>query len=129
MQTKEIPPRLVEPKVPIEDIVTTPSDFTTDQQIRYSSLPRMGGESDCGWAETLTDADFAAFSALLGKNIQTKQDLLDRVRSMVSVDVGGVAIPLEPALLDRLKSRCFHQPFDEFLRGVIRKQLFDYTGS
>lgn len=67
-------------------------------------------------------------SHYLGFNLQSADQLIARVKEMSTLSVEGVEITLEPALLQRLKSRCFKQELGDLLRFEIRRQLRAFVG-
>ncbi len=79
-------------------------------------------------AMTLSQNDLNRLSALTGKNILTRDDLISQVTFLSCVTVEGVQVALEPGLLSRLKSRCYKQEFPMFLRETVVKQLHDFCG-
>ena len=51
------------------------------------------------------------------------------MKSMTSLNLNGLEVTLEPALLQRLKSRCVgRQDFCEFLSAEITRQLRAFVG-
>jgi hypothetical protein len=77
----------------------------------------------------LDDEQLKELSSALGLNISSAAQLVSRVRSMTSFDLDGMQITLEPALLQRLKSRCVgRQDFCEFLSAEITRQLRAFVG-
>ena len=77
----------------------------------------------------LTPEQVLELSVLLGRNVNDRRDLIKAVRNLSTISVDGLALTLEPYLLNRLKSRC--HPTEEwgvFLRRVIVEQLNAYAG-
>lgn len=77
---------------------------------------------------TLSQDDLNRLSALTGKNILTRDDLISQITFLSCITVDGVQIPLEPGLLSRLKSRCYKEEFPSFLKRTVIKQLHDFCG-
>jgi hypothetical protein len=77
---------------------------------------------------TLSDDQLKELSKALGLNITSSAGLVSRVKSMTSLNLDGLEITLEPALLQRLKSRCVRQDFREFVSNEITRQLRAYVG-
>lgn len=92
------------------------------------TLAEVFKAEDDDTAITLTQDDVNRLSALVGRNILTRDDLISQVAFLTCVTVDGVQIPLEPGLLSRLKSRCYRTPFPDFLRQTVVKQLHDFAG-
>ena len=78
----------------------------------------------------VTPEDSREIQKTLGRNFQSNKAGLARcVANMATVSVEGLEIQLPENLLQRLKSRCIHQPdFREWLRGVIILTLQQYVG-
>ena len=79
-------------------------------------------------AMRLSTADVRELSKSLGLNINSSEMLVSRVKAMTALDIDGLEIVLEPALLQRLKSRCVRQDFQQFLSNEITRQLRAYVG-
>ena len=80
-------------------------------------------------AMVLTFADISLIGKMMRKNLSGKEDLLATIASLNMVSVEGVAVTLEPRLLQRLKSRCLDKDrFSGWLAEVVVKQLHDYAG-
>tara|TARA_R110000868_G_scaffold411621_1_gene706462 strand:+ start:4675 stop:5010 length:336 start_codon:yes stop_codon:yes gene_type:complete len=78
----------------------------------------------------LTKAQVALLSAALGKNIMSAEDLVATAEKLSTINVEGVAVMLEPYLLNRLKSRCHpSKKFPEFLKETVIAQLSGYAGA
>ena len=77
---------------------------------------------------TLDDSQLKDLSKSLGLNINSSEMLVSRVKAMTALDIDGLEIVLEPALLQRLKSRCVRQDFQQFLSNEITRQLRAYVG-
>lgn len=67
------------------------------------------------------------FEKLLGRNFSTAEALLAAVRTLMTVKVADIEVPLQPTLLQRLRTRCFGQTFDQFLTERIVRELEEYT--
>jgi hypothetical protein len=120
--TKETKARLVE-----KGLLPTDEDIAAmvegEKMLAKPATAPLGPEE-----RLLSDEDLGAFSAALGLNIQTKHELLWRVKQMTTVNVEGVKITLDPRLLTRLHSRAVRIPFPDYLRDTVRKALFDVCG-
>lgn len=81
-------------------------------------------------AFSLTQADLNLLSPLLGRNVQSKAELLRAVGMLTGISVDGVGITLEPGLLARLKTRASanRAGFPEFVRKTVIEQLHSYVG-
>jgi len=91
------------------------------------------------WIEKLDDVvetapvcldwdDLLAINKLVGRNIQTKEDLLAALKHATSISVNGVEVTLEPGLITRLKSRCIRQDFDKFLHDRVIEWAHAFVG-
>lgn len=76
----------------------------------------------------LEDPKRKELERLLGVNIRSADHLISIVRSLQSVKVGDVSVPLKPTLLTRLKTRCFGKPFPDFLAERVSIGLEEYAG-
>ena len=72
--------------------------------------------------------DVHQLNSALGINLQSREQLVSRVKSMTSLNLDGLEVTLEPSLLQRLKSRCVRQDFREFVSNEITRQLRAYVG-
>lgn len=77
---------------------------------------------------SLSPADLRELSQTIGVNIRSAEELLRRIKTLSTVSVGGIEIPLEPGLLSRLKSRAVRQDFPKFLHDEVLRQLHAYVG-
>ncbi len=87
-------------------------------------------EDDAPVAFSLTQEDLNALAPLLGRNVQTKSELLRAVGMLTSISVDGAQITLEPGLLARLKTRASanRAAFPEFVRKTVIDQLHGFVG-
>ena len=76
----------------------------------------------------LYEDDVRELSKALGLNINSSEMLVSRVKAMTALDIDGLEIVLEPALLQRLKSRAVRQGFQPFLAAEITRQLRAFVG-
>lgn len=69
----------------------------------------------------ITDTYRKRLERLFGRNFKDAEDLVHQMEKYVTARIGNVDVQLSPALLTRLKSRCFGKPFEQFLaeRTVI----------
>ena len=81
-------------------------------------------------AMVLTFKDLDTIGRLIRRNLSSDKDaLIHAISTLVSIDVEGVSVPLEPRLLSRLKSRCLKRDdWPKWLSEVTVKQLHDYAG-
>ena len=79
-----------------------------------------------------TDEERRALDALVGINVSSATQIIDRVRRANSLKISDgktrTTIELRPDLLDRLKSRCFGLPFPKFLKQIVVEELERYAG-
>ena len=97
----------------------TVKDIPTNEQIQ-SHLDEHG--------ISLSHSEVQELSKALGLNINSSEMLVSRVKAMTALDIDGLEIVLEPALLQRLKSRCVRQGFQPFLAAEITRQLRAFVG-
>ncbi len=77
----------------------------------------------------LTFSDLDIVGRLLKKHITDKESLLQAIAATATVSVEGVAVVLEPRLLQRLKSRCLDKPnWPKWLAETCVRQLHDFAG-
>lgn len=76
----------------------------------------------------VTDEERQKLEAALRRNISTVAQLVSEVQKASSINVEGVSVKLSPALRQRLRSRNFSQPFDQFLSTLIVQSLEQYVG-
>lgn len=93
--------------------------------------PPIGGDGGSAMAAGLIwlDAeDLKDLSKALGRNVQTKTELLNAADRVTGMSVDGVDVYLEPMLLSRLKSRCVHQEWKNFIHEQTIRCLREYAG-
>lgn len=76
----------------------------------------------------LMPEDVAALSAMVGFNLTTKEQLIERVKRLSTLSVGGTEITLEPGLLERLRSRALRRPIGEYVTEEVLKALHSLVG-
>jgi hypothetical protein len=76
----------------------------------------------------LSDDDLQEIGGYLGRNILNRRDLLIAAEKVTGICVDGVNITLEPALLNRLKSRCVRREYREWLAEIVTTCLREYAG-
>lgn len=84
-----------------------------------------------GRAIVLNQADINALSKSLGRNVQTRDELLKAVSNMATIQVGGSEVLIEPYLLTRLRTRFPKRTDAEFhaaLSVEIIRQLRTFAG-
>ncbi len=74
-----------------------------------------------------SDAERQELEHLLGRNLSSASEALAAVKRALTVKLDGVEVPLQPALLTRLKTRCFGKTFPEFLKERIVRGLEEFT--
>jgi|SRR6185312_1428096 len=85
-------------------------------------------EDETEGALLLTKDDTRLLSSYLGRNIQSRSDLLQAAQKVSTINVNGREITLEPALLQRIKSRCIRADFPLFLEATIKGLLHSFVG-
>jgi hypothetical protein len=66
---------------------------------------------------------------LFGRNFATPEELIKTFEKYVTARIENVDVALPPALLQRLKTRCFsNKPFNIFLSEQVVKGLEEYVG-
>ena len=60
---------------------------------------------------------------LAGQTIKNESDLLTWAKRQISLNVGGVDIPLTTQLADRLRSRLFGSKWEDFIRRTVTENL------
>jgi|WetSurMetagenome_2_1015567.scaffolds.fasta_scaffold04523_4 hypothetical protein len=76
----------------------------------------------------LTDIQRRRLDRLFGKNLKDPEELVHMMERYVTARIGDVDIQLSPALLTRLKTRCFGKPFEQFLAERATIGLEEYCG-
>ncbi len=76
----------------------------------------------------LTDTNRKRLERLFGKNFKDPEDLIHVMERYVTARIGDVDVQLSPALLTRLKTRCFGKPFEQFLAERAIYGLEEYAG-
>lgn len=77
----------------------------------------------------LNDTERNELSQLAGHLLRTPDEVLSWGRSLTSLHVAGVDIPLSTNLLTRLRTRCFGATkWDEFIQRIITEALEQYVG-
>ncbi len=76
----------------------------------------------------LTQSDLNILSKYLGRNILTRDDLLNSVRPLASMSIDGTEVILEPRLLFRLRTRCPKGEFGPWLKDTIVNMLRAWVG-
>jgi len=79
-----------------------------------------------------SDAERHELDELLGINVTTASQIVSRVRSALSLKIGGeklsTRLDIKPSLLTRLRSRCFIPDFEQFLKKTITEGLETFAG-
>jgi hypothetical protein len=76
----------------------------------------------------LTDTQRKRLERLFGKNFASSDELVHMMERYVTARIGEVDVQLPPALLTRLKTRCFGKPFEQFLAERTVIGLEEYAG-
>lgn len=76
----------------------------------------------------LTYSDVQRLSQLLGYNIQSPADILQRVARLSTVSVNGTEIVLPEGLLQRMKSRALRAWGEEWLKRTVLRVLSNEVG-
>ncbi len=76
----------------------------------------------------LLPSDVRVISKMLGLNIMSPEQLMQRVAKLTTIAVNGQVITLSPALLDRLKSRAVRKPLAEYVESEIIRLLSGAVG-
>ena len=76
----------------------------------------------------LDDAARNELSQLAGKLIRTPDDLLAWAKTMSTLHVEGVDIPLSTMLATRLRTRCFGHTWPEHIRKTVTELLEQSAG-
>lgn len=76
----------------------------------------------------LNDDDRNDLSLLSGSAVRTPEDVTALVKSLLTLKVAGVEIPLHHQLLKRLESRRFGLSMEEMLRRVVVDSLEQFVG-
>lgn len=80
-------------------------------------------------ALVLTHGDLLMLSKQMRKNLHDRDSLLAAITTMNRFTVDGMAVTLEPRLLERLKSHCLDKPnFAQWLADSVVRQLHDLVG-
>ena len=64
----------------------------------------------------------------ISRSLRAPEEFVHVVRSSLSIDIDDRDIPLSPELLRRLKTRCIRQPFRDFMKNTIVRQLEHFVG-
>jgi len=90
-------------------------------------LPQLA-ETDSEKPIVIDDDHRRRLEHVLGRNLSTAEELVRAMEHSMTLDVGGVRIELTPYLLNRLQSRCFGVPFDQFMALTVKRGLEEYCG-
>ena len=74
-----------------------------------------------------TDAQRQELDSLLKRNVGSAEKALSAIRSQLTADVGGFKVLLSPNVLQRLKTRCFGKPFEQFFRETVNRVLEEFV--
>ena len=100
-------------RVPLEDMLAIRLEQTVEQ---HDTRPIH-----------FNDAERQELDFLLGKNVSSAREIIERVRRALSIAIkeGNTRtfLTLKPNLVTRLKSRCFEPDFEKFLHRLIREGL------
>lgn len=76
----------------------------------------------------LTDAERNALNLIASKQITSASDLLTWARSITSLHVAGVDVPLGEQLIKRLDSRRFGKTWKELMLALVPRKLEEEVG-
>jgi len=76
----------------------------------------------------VNDTQRKRLERLFGRNFKDADDLVHLMEKYVTARIGEVDVTLSPALLIRLKTRCFGKPFEQFLAERAVVGLEEYVG-
>lgn len=76
----------------------------------------------------LTDAERNELSQIASKRITNATELLSWARSLTSINVGGVAVPLSEQLTKRLETRRFGKSWPELMKTMVTDGLETAVG-
>ena len=76
----------------------------------------------------VTDALRKRLERLFGRNFDKAEQLVEVMERYITARIGEVDVQLNPTLLNRLKSRCFGKPFEQFLTERVVEGLEEYAG-
>jgi len=101
-----------------------------NKPVEYLIADRLGqlAETDSEKPIVINDSHRRRLETALGRNVSTAEELVRAMEHSMTLDVGGVRIELTPYLLNRLKSRCFGVPFDQFMALTVKRGLEEYCG-
>jgi hypothetical protein len=74
-----------------------------------------------------SDQQRQELDSLLKRNVGSAEKALLAIRSQLTVDVNGIKVLLAPNTLQRLKSRCFGKPFEQFFRETVNRVLEEFV--
>jgi hypothetical protein len=95
-------------------------------QYLSSQLSRYGAAPSDGFLLTLDEK--RELETALRYNFQSGSVLVEKVKSLSALDLGGFSIPLGEKILRRLKSRCIHADFKSWLAKEVAVMLEQYVG-
>ena len=98
------------------------------QSKRFNPTKRTPDPQDPAMVLTLEDLE--QMGKLCHKNFTgDKEQLLEALTELATIDVQGIQITLAPKLLSRLKTRCLDKAnFPGWLKETVIRQLHDYAG-
>lgn len=76
----------------------------------------------------INDTQRKRLERLFGRNFKDADELVHQMEKYVTARIGEVDVKLSPALLIRLKTRCFGKPFEQFLAERATIGLEEYAG-
>ena len=74
-----------------------------------------------------TDAQRQELDSLLKRNIGSSEKALASIRSQLTAEISGIKVLLPPNVLQRLKTRCFGKPFEQFFRETVIRVLEEFV--
>ena len=71
----------------------------------------------------VTDSDRHRIDAALKRNFNDGAQLAAACEALTSIWVGEEIVQLPPAVIERLKTRCYGMPFQQFVQQEVRRLL------
>lgn len=82
-----------------------------------------------GNAIVLLPSDIQAINPYLGLNVTCREDLIERIKMLTTLRIENTDVIFEPALLQRLKSRCLKKgDFPVWLAERVKEWAHAYVG-
>jgi len=75
-----------------------------------------------------SDAERNELERIFGRQLKTAADVLRHAAKLVTISVEGIKVGLTPRLIQRIKSRTFHNPLAEVVKREVRAGLELFCG-